>query len=214
MTSSITAQLKIATAEYHRLAEKSLVNKSLFSPAIDKHTYAHALARYYGIFKPLEERLEHCPICVNLGYESRSNYLEQELLILNWSPTEIRQIPTVGSLPDNTSAASRLGIAYVLEGSRSGGPIIHQQLKKHLSGYPTANAKDYFFTQDSIQQVKTSWQYFKTEIDAWFAAQKTSIHQQAISSACQTFMLFASWLNKPINATETPTKAFQQSINL
>ena len=200
MMLSASDRLKKATADYHRLAEKSLINRLLLSPQIDKRSYALALARYYGIVVPLEARVKNSRVCREVPCTLRAPWLHRELLVLGWSPVDILNIPSPRSDQMSDSDAYAVGIAYVLEGSRSGGPIIRRQLQKYLGQSQFGQlSHEVFFENRDLQEVRTNWQSFKRQLDHWFDAQTEDAYEQACVAACDTFQLFAQWLNQPLS---------------
>lgn len=113
--------LKAATADLHRAVEKGFSPLDLARPA----DYRQFLAAHALVIPPVEEALEDAGIAALLRdwpTRTRRDALRKDLAILGL------EMPKAGPGPDLPTAASMLGAAYVLEGSRLGAQVITRMI--------------------------------------------------------------------------------------
>ena len=116
--------------------------------------YTDTLARFYSVWKPLENHLLSCPHpdTLDISNRLRADRLEADLRSLNTPPLPVLSPPFSSS--DRPTLA---GILYVLEGSRHGGKMISKVACERLP--VTLQDGCQFFAQDP-SSFSENWQSF------------------------------------------------------
>lgn len=190
--------LKAATSRHHQKTEGVLVNQILLSSTLSVTNYANCIARYLGLMMPLEQLLLGYPELLSCGYTFRTQWLEEDLFALGWSPQQIKNNPQCHQLPTVDTLAQALGVAYVLQGSQSGGVIIRQRVTVTLGEDVLRDGGLKFWGAQNQTDTANLWQKFKLNMDMYFDPPHNLSLPYATKAARQTFDCFYYWLNLPI----------------
>lgn len=154
--SSLLDRLRIETRSVHERLERDL---DLLPPALTLERYRELIARFYGIYLPLErEVLSRAPGHLSSFFSARQKVpaLLADLAALDLSPDAV---PVCDSLPPLQSFPHLLGASYVMEGATLGGQIISRHLSAHL-GIGRDNGGAFFHGYGS--QTGGMWTAFRT----------------------------------------------------
>lgn len=181
---SLHEQLKEATKNRHQQLEEELdLERRVYS----RGAYADLLARFFGIYSPLEEALLRAPDLHDFGYRmaerSKLDALRADLAILGITAD---YLPWCTKLPVLRTIPQLLGCAYVMEGATLGGMAIQSMAQKARTSLPSS-----FFSV-----------YGATTRERWaeFLGILKSCHrrfpdqdEEVIEAALDTFQAFESW---------------------
>ena len=152
--------------------------------------YTDLLERFYGFYRPLEERLEPLGDWSAHGIDFRARrktpWLEADLLGLGHTPQSITALPHCTSLPRLTSLAHGFGCAYVLEGATLGG----RQISSILQDTSVPEGARHFFSSYG-SAVGDRWREFTTSLEAFGGA---GGQDEIAQAACDTFASLQHWL--------------------
>lgn len=186
--------LRERTAELHDSLEQTPVMSCLFSEVLHRDQYQQHLAVLYGFVLPLEEALITAtegnsraePTVPVWPYQPRHAQLASDLRRLG-VPPETLPVAHLQQLPPLTNPADALGAAYVLEGSRLGGRVIHKRLQDHFGASVPA---DYYAGAEEPAR----WPRFISVLNSIDTLQA----QERISdSAVATFRCLSAWAANP-----------------
>lgn len=190
--------LKTITSEYHRKVERTLVNQLLLSKTLSLTSYASCMGHYLGLINPLEKCLVSYPTIIVCGYSFRSQWLKDDLLALGWSQCQIEDHPQYTQLPTVDTLAKALGVAYVLQGSQLGGVVLRKQITATLGeDILRCNGLNFWGVQ-SLDDVTSSWQAFKSNVDELFSTRHDLSLSETAQAATETFACFHYWFNQPL----------------
>ncbi|HEX5544734.1 MAG TPA: biliverdin-producing heme oxygenase, partial [Nitrospira sp.] len=111
-------RLHQATRLAHRRLERQV---DIYRPNVDVHNYRRLLQGFWGFYQPLERKL-----AVLADHNLPSSYsqrrrkaprLEQDLLALRMTETEIAALPLCGRLPAIPTLPQVFGVLYVIDGA-------------------------------------------------------------------------------------------------
>ncbi len=155
--------------------------------------YRELLENFYGVFCPLEARLEHSAELLfwlpDFPRRMRSPALRSDLAVVGSAGAE--RLP-LASVPGLASVPAQLGCMYVLEGSTLGGQIIARQVQFHL-GYLPENGCSFFSGRGS--QTGSMWKGFRGSLERYGAAHPQSVDEVS-SSAIEVFRTFSAWIER------------------
>lgn len=185
------ALLKSRTASWHEHTERQFdLPHRLSSRAV----YAQCLARFYGYYAPLEERLanrgEASTIGLNLERRQKVAWLRADLEHLGWSSADIEdlaQCPEVGPIEQPPEL---LGTLYVTEGATLGGQFIRKEVEARLGLKPGAGCS---FFAGYGHETAEMWRSFGAALNA-YAAQHPEEEEEIVSAACHTFRSLGDWI--------------------
>ncbi|WP_020471126.1 biliverdin-producing heme oxygenase [Zavarzinella formosa] len=184
--------IRTATRPIHDRLEGSA---DIIGQLHSRDAYRRLLQRFLGFYEPLEQRL-----AAITGYETvhfdpaprlKAHKIHADLLWLGMTGEEIAALPRCERLPTTDSLPNAMGCWYVLEGATLGGQMIRRQLESTL-GLNVNTGVAFFSSYGS--EIGKMWNAFCISLGQ--SASTTSDESKAISSAVETFGLFASWLRE------------------
>lgn len=117
----VLQDLRAGTAELHIALEKRL---PFFSDTLDTPAFVRLMQAYYGFYLPLENALinsSSIPPDFDLTPRLKAPTLRADLQALGLTAEALGSLPQCDHLPVIESAATCLGVLYVLEGRHSAG---------------------------------------------------------------------------------------------
>jgi heme oxygenase len=193
----LSVRLRLATAELHRQAERTL---DLPGSIQGRASYATTLGRFYGLYAPLERalsrHLEWSSLGLDLQQRSHSRRLASDLTALGAWPCPEH----ASSLAWLTSFPHALGALYVLEGSTLGGRIILRRLEELQIGVP-ADAMAFFGGYGA--ETGAMWRSFSETLDA-FGERRPEAQGAVQEGAQSTFQSVIAWF-EPFLGKSNPT---------
>lgn len=150
--------------------------------------YIRILARFYGIYMPLETSMRTQPAWPLVG-EALAPRLKTALLAkdLQVYGMGLELIARCDALPDVSNEARLLGCAYVLEGATLGGQIILRGLGR--LGVDAERGGSFFGSYG--RQVGPMWKQFRAVLSERLVRDEQQ--HDAIAAAQETFLCFAAW---------------------
>lgn len=185
----ILQRLRDETSLNHAAIEAKM---PVLDPDLSKQDYRLLIARFWGYYAPLEEKLAEAVYKYWPGqeYDCAERFkvplLEKDLQSLNAS-AEAHQ--RCRDLPNLNTPGQVLGCLYVLEGSTLGGQIISRHLLANLGLGPDSGAA--FFNGYGANS-GSQWQSFRT-----FLTKNSEIVKQddeIVMAANATFQSLGRWL--------------------
>ncbi|MDI5892761.1 biliverdin-producing heme oxygenase [Halomonas rhizosphaerae] len=156
-TPPLARQLRDATRDAHRALDHHPALQCLLAPTLTREAYAASLLALYPAHATLENRVcqEIARLGLRLRVPRRLSHLTDDLGILGLTP----EAPASETAHPPTSPATLAGELYVLEGSRLGGQMIADRLRRTLGpGVPHA-----FF---SLAMAPEEWPRRLAELEA------------------------------------------------
>ena len=196
----ILQRLREETSRNHAAIESQM---PLLDPQMSLSTYRHLLARFWGYYAPLEDRLRteveiYWPTKeYRCSDRAKVPHLEKDLRLLRES---LDQIGCCTNLPELNTPAQVLGCLYVIEGATLGGQIISKHLLANL-GLGVDNGAAFFngYGANSGSQ----WQSFRSFLTR--NAEPLDQDDAIVASANETFSTLGEWLFPNANCERTPT---------
>jgi heme oxygenase len=184
---SIRLRLRMETASQHSALEARL---PVLDPDLAVDVYQNLIARFWGFYRPLEQRLLTVAprLLRSCEYASRfkTPLLVRDLECFGRLPgtlSQCRGLPELASLP------KVLGCLYVIEGSTLGGQVISRYLKIYLGLTRESGAA--FFTGYGASSARR-WRAFGGFLTD--TADALDCDELIVSGAVQTFDAFNNWL--------------------
>ncbi|MBK5511576.1 biliverdin-producing heme oxygenase [Pseudomonas sp. TH15] len=128
----VLQDLRAGTAELHIALEKRL---PFFSDTLDTPAFVRLMQAYYGFYLPLENALINSgsiPPDFDLTPRLKAPTLRADLQALGLTAEALGSLPQCDHLPVIESAATCLGVLYVLEGATLGGQILRREIASRL----------------------------------------------------------------------------------
>ncbi|MBK5374700.1 biliverdin-producing heme oxygenase [Pseudomonas sp. TH43] len=128
----VLQDLRAGTAELHIALEKRL---PFFSDTLDTPAFVRLMQAYYGFYLPLENALinsSSIPPDFDLTPRLKAPTLRADLQALGLTAEALGSLPQCDHLPVIESAATCLGVLYVLEGATLGGQILRREIASRL----------------------------------------------------------------------------------
>jgi len=190
----ILQRLREETVQHHSAIESQM---PLLDPQMSPSTYRHLLARFWGYYAPLEDRLRteleiYWP---DQEYKCSDRvkvpHLEKDLRVLGESLDPLERCT---NLPELNTPAQVLGCLYVIEGATLGGQIISKHLLANL-GLGIDNGAAFFngYGANSGNQ----WQSFRLFLTK--NAEPINQDDAIVASANETFITLGEWLFPNVN---------------
>lgn len=176
-------RFKDETRDLHELAETHVRILDADATVADYRDYLRAM---YGFHAPIEEIFAGDVTLDAEGFTAPLRRKAPLLLADLRSLGDHRPPAWCTALPDASSLARRLGIAYVLEGSTLGGRYILSHMPAALAGVPTA------FLEGYGPATGSHWKRFAAIAERLLAARGTA--DEAIAGARETFERLVAWL--------------------
>ena len=178
-------RIRAATSSAHRALEAAL---AIARPDASDHTYARYLDAWLGFLEPLEEPLWTRPWPAGIEPSARTGkteWVKADLAARGWSERELLAIPRQRAIPPLESQPQRFGVAYVIEGSSLGGPVLLRRLQSRLEPR-TAR-----FLEGYGRESTAKWRAFVTALGASLRDARDA--DAAAESARATFAGIHEW---------------------
>ena len=184
---AVLARLRTETRDQHDAIEQTL---QLMDDDLTAAAYRHRLERFYGFYKPVEDRIFNngSPLeeWLTLQHRRKTPLLEADLKALGQQAAA--PLPLCVDLPPLNDAAEYFGCMYVLEGATLGGVLISRHIQKKLG--MTAMTGGQFFNGYG-ERTGAMWQEFRTAITDFSFV--TDQQDAVIASARATFETLQFW---------------------
>lgn len=186
----ILVRLKRDTGVKHHALERRL---ALLAPDLPRVLYQTYLARFYGYYAALEQRLigfrAWPAVAVDYSGRHKTPQLESDLHIFGHTNATLARLPLCLDLPVLQSPAQVLGCLYVIEGATLGGQIITRHLAASLQ--ITAQSGAAFFDGYGVR-TGPCWREFGAALTA--AAGLLQQDDAIVANANATFDTLSRWL--------------------
>lgn len=183
--------LRSRTSLKHSLLEQTTASKNLLGPQVTVADYVAYLSLLYGFVKGFENivfpMLQHS--ITDIEERRKTHLIVSDLNSLGIDEAGIASIPDVFFSEVYYSNATALGGMYVLEGSNLGGVVIFKHLQTTLGIEALAGKASYFTAYGS--KIGSFWKYFLQA----FCLASSSMEEEVIESASQTFSILQHWFN-------------------
>ncbi|MCF5708281.1 biliverdin-producing heme oxygenase [Pseudomonas syringae] len=181
--------LRAATRPLHVQLEERM---PFFSSTLDAALYLRLLRAYYGFYVPLEAALfssGSIPSELVPHERVKTPVLVSDLRAMGMSEQGIERLTLCTDLPVVDSAATCLGVLYVLEGATLGGQVLRRELQKRL-GLDEHSGAAFF----DVYGVDTGarWKLFLNCLDN--VPNDIAFIEAAAQAAHSTFACFERWL--------------------
>ncbi len=186
--------LRDATSAIHEQIHRLAVFEMLEMGELTRPTYTALLLRFFGFFRPMEQKLwKAWPLLEPSPpiWSPRSPLLLKDLEALGVSVSESERAPVAANLPDVDSAAAALGCLYVLEGSTLGGRVLARQLD---ALFPPGWVSGRLFFAGDRDRNALAWKSCCDALEAYSAS--SNRQTEMLEAALKTFESFASWFEK------------------
>ncbi len=187
-------RLHHATHLAHRRLEPQV---DIYRPNFDIHDYRRLLQVFWGFYQPLERKLavltDHIFPTLYSRERYKAPYLEQDLLSLGMTETDIAVLPLCGRLPALPTLPQAFGVLYVIDGAVLGRRIATTHVTDILGISPSQGGSFFSSLSSSYNvPINSSWQ----EFIAMTATMESTEHQDlVIQSAVDTFECLETWLD-------------------
>jgi heme oxygenase len=186
----ILPQLRSGTAHLHERVERAV---DLLGRLRSLESYTHLLARYYGFYKPFEDRLAgvvgDVPIGLDLEARLKTPLLQNDLVALGHSEAAIEALPLCPSLPAPSGLDEVFGCLYVLEGATLGGQIVRKEIKREY-GLVAGHGASFFSSYGD--DVGPMWKAFCAALED-HARRHPETEHLVVGAAVATFTCFEQW---------------------
>lgn len=186
---SLAVELRARTALLHGQVENVL---GLPGAICTRADYASWLARFLGLYEPIERSLATFPRWKESGFElpsrSQSSRIAADLTALDTDPDNVRHAPPA-MLPELPTFAHAVGVFYVLQGARLGGRLILRDLKTRIG--PEIRGATRFFGGHG-EAAGPTWQDVRVALDD-FGREHPQRRDQVVSGAQRTFCTMLAW---------------------
>lgn len=191
-------RLRAATASAHARLEAAL---DIGAHCADRPTYRTLVARFWGIYAPLEAALRGLDwdaLDIDFAARSKTSWLVEDLMLMGLGPQDMASLPRAKRLPRIEDYADALGVLYVTEGASLGGQIISRQLETQLA--ITRSTGGRFFSSYG-SEVGEKWRRYVATLEAF--GDSPAIAVRIEGAALETFACFEAWLQSPVAATSS-----------
>ena len=182
-------KLKSDTRAAHERLERNSFGTSLMEGRLTREDYRRLLAKFYGIYAPLEPSLVANPHLSAIGFDYAARQklpaLESDLLYLR---TELAYLPVCVGLPPLSGLPETLGILYVVEGSTLGGQVLARKLLEMFGR--EADRYTRFFNSYG-ERVGVLWKSFGELVNTNI---KPADEPALVGAATAMFSAFDAWL--------------------
>ncbi|MBV9492163.1 MAG: biliverdin-producing heme oxygenase [Verrucomicrobia bacterium] len=178
------SSLREATRPAHQRLEDRL---AAMLETISLAEYRALLARFFGFYHPMEERLAAFADECGLPLRSRTPLLVRDLLALGLPAGAVSMVPLYGCLPELNDPTQALGALYVVEGAALGGQVIAPRLQAQL-GVTPENGVAFFYGDGPGTGPR--WKAFRQVLAGYPIGDAPAAAQAAL----QTFESFERWL--------------------
>jgi heme oxygenase len=185
----LSAHLRAATAALHARAELRL---GLPDAIQDRQDYCRLLARFLGLYAPLERSFHRFgdweALDIVLAYRTHASGLSRDLSRLGTDPDRVpRALPAM--MPDLPTFPHALGALYVMEGATLGGRVILRAVEARL-GRQIAGATCFLGGRGA--QTGPMWQSFRAALDR-FGHANPHLRAEVVIGADRMFQAILTW---------------------
>ena len=186
----ILAALRTATSQMHQQLEAVVQIEACVAV---REKYTERLRRFFGFYRPLEERLfalnGWTERGVDLPSRRKTPWLAADLRALGLSRGEIEALPNCAKLPTTNDDAQAFGCLYVLEGATLGG----RQITALLQRSPiSTDARRFFSSYGS--ETGTRWREFIVSLEREAETVGEAGRAEIVTAAQQTFTCLREWI--------------------
>jgi len=175
---------------HHRLERRV----DIYRPNFDVHNYRRLLQDFWGFYRPLERKLvvlaDHILPSAYSRQRLKAPRLEQDLLSLGMTKTDIAALPLCGRLPALPTLPQAFGVLYVIEEAAVGGRMVALHMHEKL-GIDPSQGGSFFSSYDS--QVGPYWQELEKAMTAM--VEEPNLQVLAVKAAVDTLDCFEAWLD-------------------
>lgn len=190
----LSAELRAQTAPLHEQIENLLGLPGAIRTA---DGYAAWLARFLGLYEPLERTLASFSDWPRLALrpQSQSARIRSDLAAMG---VDARAVPRASAeiLPALPTISHAVGAFYVVEGAKLGGRVILRDLDTRL-GAEIAGARSFFGSQGSA--IPTGWNEVRAALDH-FGSGRPQAREDVVRGAERTFEAMLVWFHPFIAA--------------
>lgn len=192
MSLALLTELREATHAGHENLHVHPALKDLTSPQLSEAVYQHALIKFYGFYKPLEDLFSASDLKVLEAYQDKMmiTNLVSDLTLMGIDP---EKIPLRPLSIDRLTLEQGVAYLYLREGSSLGGQVISKHLARHLEKHPGIENK-YFYGRGD--QTGPAWK--NTVALFQDIEHNINIHETALFAA-GLFSQLDEWLSLEIN---------------
>jgi heme oxygenase len=176
-----------------RAHHQKLETKLPFDERLNLARYQELLAKFWGLFDPLEAALANLDLADSLEVRKRqrSALLIRDLQATGLTSQQLSVLPRCDHVPRLNTNAQALGCMYVLEGSRLGGQFVSKLVLQQLG--LTERSGCSFFSSDGAE-VAPMWRKFCDIV-------RESVHSpedrsKFVVAARSTFAAFLEWIER------------------
>lgn len=188
----ILEKIKEQTTQNHILLESCSLLKPLSDGSLTKEHYVKLLAKFYGYFLPIENKLnqfvEFKSYLPDFSSRRKVSWLKEDIdkLITDKLEPEIcKETPEINSL------SQAFGCLYVLEGSTLGGKVIAKTLFEKF-GLDSSNGAAFFNGYGT--ETGSKWKLFKEALLKYSC--DCNEEEIIIGAANESFNKFYTWNKK------------------
>ena len=182
---SLLDRLRDETRPQHEELERRL---DLLRPDLSIVAYSDLLGRFYGFYRPWEERIAPLASAVLVDYRERQGKTDRLVRDLAFLGIEAGALPLCTDLPAVEEVPALLGTLYVTEGATLGGQLISRHLRRTFH-WPDGVGDSFF--QSYGGRVGEMWRSFREVLLAHSAIETDD---EIVHSAGKTFEALESWL--------------------
>lgn len=178
-------RLRSETKEEHQRLEEEL---DLLRPDLSLDAYVRLLSRFYGFYRPWEEKVASVGAQLLPDFAARQVKVSMLIADLSYFGLAYKALPLCHDLPKWDRAAGALGALYVTEGATLGGQLISRHVRRTF-GLP--EGKGYTFFCSYADRVGPMWTVFR---DALLRYSSPAADDDIVEGASQTFRRIREWL--------------------
>jgi heme oxygenase len=181
------ARLKAETRVAHEAIEATI---DINNASLSLKDYSGLLARFYGYYQPVEEKLSDWSGWADWGLDRserlKTPFLEADLTVLECVP--LAALPRCQELPPLDAPADYFGCLYVLEGATLGGQFISRHI---LNAFGITADRGGRFFRCYGERTGEMWRRFGTSLMTF--ATSSAQEEQVIAAAIATFQTLTHW---------------------
>jgi heme oxygenase (biliverdin-IX-beta and delta-forming) len=192
----LMSRFKAETHHLHQQISQQRSASDMLSASITREEYTSFLARFYGIYQPLETLISAAPEWQQIDFDvqarCKAKHLYSDLVTLGYTAEEFHTLPMCTDLPNIQHFAHVIGCMYVLEGSTLGGQLITRHMRSRF-GFDETNGCRFFSSYGA--QIGPMWKAFGAFVET--QARDQAFGDAAVAAASDTFIKIGAWLNQP-----------------
>jgi heme oxygenase (biliverdin-IX-beta and delta-forming) len=192
----LMSRFKAETQHLHQQLSQQRSATDMLSNTITREEYVGFLARFCGIYQPLETLIMAAPEWQHVDFDARArckaHHLYSDLVTLGYTPEDFRTLPLCTDLPTIQHFAHVIGCMYVLEGSTLGGQLITRHMRSRF-GFDETHGCRFFSSYGA--QLGPMWKAFGAFVET--QAHDQAFCDAAVAAASDTFIKIGAWLNQP-----------------